>query len=167
MKNAKEKERERQETLMRCAIMLVFVFLAAIVAVGVYYASPIQINVVTAASNTGAEQASVPNDSLDDSEAEEEEIFSAAASSGAESEFEVSSQPESGAEEVLVEKSIDLNTADKEELERIPGIGPTLAERIIQYREETGRFVEIEELEKVEGIGEKIFMKTRDYVYVE
>ncbi len=167
MKDAKEKERERQETLMRCAVMLVFVFLAAIVAVGVYYASPIQINVVTAASNAGAEQASAASDSSEGSKAEEEEIFSAAVSSGVESETGVSSQLESGVQEVLVEKSIDLNTADKEELERIPGIGPVLAERIIQYREEAGGFLEIEELEEVEGIGEKIFMKTRDYVYVE
>ncbi len=155
MKNAKEKELARREHLIRCVVMLVFVFLAAIVAVGVYYTRPIQINVVTTAFNASSEQTF--NVSSDSSKSKEEETVA----------IIISSQLESDAEEVLVEKSINLNTAGTEELERLPGIGPVLAGRIIQYREENGSFLEIEELKEVGGIGEKIFMKISDFVYVE
>ena len=50
---------------------------------------------------------------------------------------------------------ININTADKAELASLPGIGETLAERIIAYREETGPFITPEELGEVSGIGEK------------
>ena len=50
---------------------------------------------------------------------------------------------------------ININTADKAELMSLPGIGETLAERIIAYREETGPFITPEELGEVSGIGEK------------
>lgn len=71
-----------------------------------------------------------------------------------------------GEKEVLVEKSIDLNTASEEELEKLPGIGPVLAERIISYRRENGGFLDIEELMDVDGIGEKLFQKVQDFITV-
>ncbi len=72
---------------------------------------------------------------------------------------------ESGEREVLMERSIDINKAGREELEKLPGIGPVLAERILQYRAENGEFLDIEELKAVEGIGEKTFEKLRDFIY--
>lgn len=71
----------------------------------------------------------------------------------------------SAAREVLMEKEIDLNAAGKEELMKLPGIGPILAERILQYRAENGDFLDIEELKSVDGIGEKTFEKLREYIY--
>lgn len=71
----------------------------------------------------------------------------------------------SAAREVLMEKEIDLNAAGKEELMKLPGIGPVLAERILQYRAENGDFLDIEELKSVDGIGEKTFEKLREYIY--
>lgn len=50
---------------------------------------------------------------------------------------------------------IDLNTATSEQLQTLPGIGPTIAERIIAYREEVGAFESVGELMNVSGIGEK------------
>jgi competence protein ComEA len=50
---------------------------------------------------------------------------------------------------------VDINTADIAELRTLEGIGPTLAERIIDYRKVHGAFRRIEELTKVPGFGEK------------
>ncbi|KGA98466.1 competence protein ComE [Alkalihalobacillus alcalophilus ATCC 27647 = CGMCC 1.3604] len=52
---------------------------------------------------------------------------------------------------------INLNTATQAELEQLPGVGPSKAAQIIAYREEHGSFVDIEDLKKVSGFGEKSF----------
>ena len=58
----------------------------------------------------------------------------------------------------------DLNKADKIELDALPGIGPALAQRIIEYREEHGAFSCPEDLKNVKGIGDALFEKLRDRV---
>ena len=55
-----------------------------------------------------------------------------------------------------------LSTATAEQLDEIDGIGPTLAERIVEYRDAHGGFRSIEELAQVEGIGEKRLATLRD-----
>ncbi len=62
---------------------------------------------------------------------------------------------------------ININTASKEELMKLPGVGEAMAERILLYREENGKFQNVEELKKVKGIGEKKFEKIRSLVKVE
>lgn len=49
--------------------------------------------------------------------------------------------------------AVDINTADAAELQRLPGIGPVLAERIVAWRQEHGRFASVQELARVPGIG--------------
>lgn len=61
---------------------------------------------------------------------------------------------------------ININTADEKELQNIKGVGPALAGRIIEYRENNGAFKSIEEIKKVRGIGEKTFEKMRDSITV-
>jgi competence protein ComEA len=68
--------------------------------------------------------------------------------------------------DISSELSIDLNTATKQELAKLPGIGDTIAGRVIAYREENGGFQKIEELMNVKGIGEKTFLKFKDNLYV-
>lgn len=62
--------------------------------------------------------------------------------------------------------AIDLNTATKEQLDSLPGIGPVKAEAIIKYRSEKGSFKNVDELKDVSGIGEKIFQGIKNEVAV-
>lgn len=57
---------------------------------------------------------------------------------------------------------ININTVDAETLTRIDGIGKTLSERIIAYREEYGNFTSLDELLKVDGIGTKTLVKLKE-----
>lgn len=61
---------------------------------------------------------------------------------------------------------VDLNSATKEQLTALPGIGDGMAERIMLYRKENGRFRRTEELRKIKGIGEKKFEKLKPYIEV-
>lgn len=62
--------------------------------------------------------------------------------------------------------TVDLNTADQAALEELPGIGPALAERIVAWREDNGRFRTVDDLLAVPGIGEKVLEGLRDAVRV-
>lgn len=61
---------------------------------------------------------------------------------------------------------INLNTATKEELMTLTGIGESKAESIIRYREENGRFQSIEDIMKIEGIKSGVFHKIKDHIVV-
>ena len=61
---------------------------------------------------------------------------------------------------------LDLNRADADELERLPGIGAVLAQRVIAFRASVGRFRKIEELRAVKGIGAKKFDRLKSFVTV-
>lgn len=61
---------------------------------------------------------------------------------------------------------ININTADEIKLQQIPGIGPVTADKIIQYRNENGKFKSEEELKNVSGIGEKTFENLKEYIKV-
>lgn len=62
---------------------------------------------------------------------------------------------------------VNVNTATEEELISVEGIGPTLAQRIIAYREEHGPFRTIEELDNVKGIGPALLENIRYLVCTE
>ena len=60
---------------------------------------------------------------------------------------------------------ININTASSEELQKVPGIGPVTAEKIIKYREENGLFTSVEDIKKVSGIGDKTFKNIEEYIF--
>ena len=59
---------------------------------------------------------------------------------------------------------VNINTADSETLQKIPGIGPVTAGKIIMYREQNGRFGSVEDIMNVSGIGEKTFEKIKTVI---
>lgn len=62
---------------------------------------------------------------------------------------------------------VDINRGSAEELRHLPGIGPILAERVVRYRRENGKFASIRDMQQVKGIGAKRFAQLEPYIYVE
>lgn len=63
-------------------------------------------------------------------------------------------------------ETINVNTADVYELQRLPGIGEKRAQAIVEYRETWGAFQTVEELDRVPGIGEGVLEDLQDYACV-
>lgn len=61
---------------------------------------------------------------------------------------------------------LDINTADAEELEELPEVGPATAEAIVEYRRANGSFQSVDELEEVPGIGPKTLERIRPFATV-
>ena len=78
----------------------------------------------------------------------------------------VASEATEAVTEAVITFPIDINTAGKEEFMALPGIGEVLAERILAYRDEIGRFQLPEDLLYVEGIGKKRFEDILDLITI-
>lgn len=64
-------------------------------------------------------------------------------------------------------KKININTASATELEALPGIGPVLAQRIVDYRQASGPFRKPEDIKDVKGIGDSTFERIKELIIVE
>jgi len=62
--------------------------------------------------------------------------------------------------------SVDLNTATEKQLEQLPGVGPTTAKAIVEFRTKSGRFRRIEDLLVIRGISESKLERIRPYVFI-
>jgi competence protein ComEA len=61
---------------------------------------------------------------------------------------------------------VNLNSATQSQLEELPGVGPVLAQRMLEYRQKKGRFSSVRQLMEVEGIGDKKYDSLKDLVTV-
>jgi competence protein ComEA len=75
-------------------------------------------------------------------------------------------QPIAETEKKQPSGKLDLNRASAEDFESLPGIGPVLAERIVEYRQSKGSFRTVADLRMVKGIGKKKFERVRTLVSV-
>ena len=73
---------------------------------------------------------------------------------------------EAGGAVVQGNSLVNINQADNKTLETLPGIGPAMAQRIIDFRKENGSFQSVDDLQKVKGIGKAKFAKIKDKVTV-
>ena len=76
-------------------------------------------------------------------------------------------EPEGTKDTQNTDKTVNINTADKELLMTLPGIGENRAESIISYREEKGSFVKIEDIMQVSGIKDGAYQKLKDKICVD
>lgn len=94
----------------------------------------------------------------------EHTVSQAELSLGGDADSGTGSLSEAGSE---AEERIDLNHADAETLQQLPGIGPKRAAAIIEYREQYGFFVTTDEVMNVPGIGPEIYEQIKDRVMVD
>ena len=73
---------------------------------------------------------------------------------------------ESSAEKNATTTLININAATQTELETLPGIGPSIALKIIKYRQENGNFSAIEEIQNVSGIGENKYNTIKEFICI-
>ena len=74
---------------------------------------------------------------------------------------------ESSAARGVTTPTVNINRATREELERLPGVGPALAARIVEHRERHGAFRRVEHLLAVRGVSERRFAELRAHVAAE
>ena len=66
----------------------------------------------------------------------------------------------------IKDEKVNINDASQTELETLPGIGPSIAQKIIEYRESNGKFNNIEDIQNVRGIGSGKFEDIKKYICV-
>ena len=87
-------------------------------------------------------------------------------SSGGVSSKEDTNSTQGSSKSTTSNEKVNINTATQEELDTLPGIGPSIASKIIDYREQNGKFNSIEEIKEVSGIGDAKYEKIKDSITI-
>lgn len=139
-----------------------------------------QTEAVTVETTT-TEQHSAPQDSVDaameinletmaqsdvDVDRTTQAVPDTAANAAGVSVTEIQTSPVADTTQQTEDKRVNLNTATLEELDALPGVGPSTAKNIIAYREAHGGFAAPEEIMNVKRIGEKTFQKLKEFIKV-
>lgn len=74
--------------------------------------------------------------------------------------------PQAQAQTEMIQAPVNINSATAEELQSVRGIGPALAERIVQYRKENGSFRTLEDLTAVRGIGQAKLQRIKSQITI-
>lgn len=74
--------------------------------------------------------------------------------------------PKSADADGAVKTPVNINAADAEALATLPGIGSSIAQRIVDYRKEHGPFKSVDELVNVRGVGERLLARLREHVTI-
>ena len=132
-----------RDARIRILLLLGAGMVATVALLLVYFVEPIRVyHVVPAASSAILTESEIPVSSGEVVSSAEVEVPVTSVEEEAETSTPLpDSQTESsGPQEVLVEKGINLNTATLEELDLLPGVGPAIAQRIVEYREANDGF---------------------------
>ncbi|MBR1779668.1 MAG: helix-hairpin-helix domain-containing protein [Clostridia bacterium] len=143
---------EKKYTPEKILIIIALVFFAGIIFYNAFY----------------IKDPSIPTVIYLDKDPEESQYSSDSDNSGsqaADSSLSSNSSNESSAGNTVNGK-ININSASKDELEKLPGVGDAIAKKIIEYREYNGNFSSIEEIKGVSGIGESKFEKMKNFICV-
>lgn len=97
--------------------------------------------------------------SIDDEETGEQQYITEDGGKGV-----ILSEESMGSSESVL--SVNINTASQDELQELPGIGPSIATRIVEYRNQNGKFKNIEDIKNVTGIGDSKFAKIKEFIKV-
>lgn len=79
---------------------------------------------------------------------------------------EAAPPPSSGTAPSAAAEKININQASVEELDKLPGIGPSLAKEIVDHRTKNGSFTKIEDINDVKGIGDVLYAKIKDQITI-
>lgn len=104
--------------------------------------------------------------SLDEEETEEEDILIEGSGENIIQETDINTNINSNTTSKSTNKAININKATEIELQTLPGIGGSLASKIIEYREQNGKFSSIEDIKNVNGIGESKYNNIKDLISV-
>ncbi|MBI3317047.1 MAG: helix-hairpin-helix domain-containing protein [Candidatus Omnitrophica bacterium] len=74
--------------------------------------------------------------------------------------------PKNEAKQDMAQTLVNVNTASAEELQEVRGIGPSLADRIIEFRSQNGKFQKVDDLINVRGIGEAKLQKIKNQISI-
>ena len=163
MKVLAQKENKRNQFIEKLILFIIFVIFAALVVGFAMWSNYVPME---AAVGPVESLQYTTSKKVQSSISSETSSFDSSSTSSTVSSH-ASSQHETAPKAPSQSSKININTATLDELDTLPGIGPSKAKAIIEYRESTSMFYYIEDILNVSGIGEKTIEQIKDLICVE